>query len=130
MKVSKTARSTGRRLFRLCMADGRMDEAKLREIIQKLASEKPRDYRGILQVIRRNVKSELERKAVSVTSAAQLDPSTAEQLSHTLRQKYGQDLNFHFQTDPDLIGGLRIRVGDDVFDGSVKSRLQRLANVF
>ncbi|MGE9268865.1 MAG: F0F1 ATP synthase subunit delta [Verrucomicrobiales bacterium] len=130
MKVSKTALSTGRRIFRLCQVEGRMDEGRLRLAIDKLVSQKPRDYRAILQVLRRLVKAELQSKSVLVESAVQLDPQTAERLTADLRQKYGQDLTFEFVTNTDLIGGLRIRVGNDVFDGSVKSRLDRLANAF
>jgi F-type H+-transporting ATPase subunit delta len=44
--------------------------------------------------------------------------------------KYGVDLAFEFRTNPELLGGLKIRVGNDVFDGSVKGRLDRLANAF
>ena len=63
-------------------------------------------------------------------SAASLDAETAESLATSLRSQYGQDLTFDFKTNPDLLGGLRIRVGNDVFDGSVKARLDRLANAF
>lgn len=105
-----------------------MNEDHLRLAINKLSTEKPRDYRGILHTLRRLIRNELASKQVTVQSAVALDPNSAEQLATSLRQKYGQDLSFNFETNPDLIGGLKIRVGNDVFDGSVKSRLDRLAN--
>jgi F-type H+-transporting ATPase subunit delta len=43
-----------------------------------------------------------------------------------LRAKYGSDVSADFSVNPKLIGGLRIRIGDDVFDGSVRGRLARL----
>ncbi|MGJ8695602.1 MAG: ATP synthase F1 subunit delta [Verrucomicrobiaceae bacterium] len=128
MKVSKSALSLSRRIFRLCSGDGQMNEDHLRLAINKLSTEKPRDYRGILHTLRRLIRNELASKQVTVQSAVALDPNSAEQLATSLRQKYGQDLSFNFETNPDLIGGLKIRVGNDVFDGSVKSRLDRLAN--
>jgi F-type H+-transporting ATPase subunit delta len=105
-----------------------MNEAHLRTAINKLSTEKPRDYRGILQVLRRLIQAEVAKKQVTVESAAALNPNTAEQLATSLRQQYGQDLVFDFKTNPELLGGLKIRVGNDVFDGSVQSRLERLAN--
>lgn len=128
MKASKVATSTARRIFRLCSENGQMNEAHLRTAINKLSTEKPRDYRGILQVLRRLVQAEVASKQVTVESATVLNPNTAEQLATSLRQQYGQDLVFDFKTDPELLGGLKVRVGNDVFDGSVKSRLERLAN--
>ena len=53
MKVSKVAQSTARRIFRLCSKDGQVNEEHLRIAVTKLAEEKPRDYRGMLQALRR-----------------------------------------------------------------------------
>ncbi|MGC6425993.1 MAG: F0F1 ATP synthase subunit delta [Akkermansiaceae bacterium] len=128
MKASKVAVSTARRIFRLCYQDGQINEPNLRTAIQKIGTDKPRDYRGILHVLRRLVSAELAKKQVTVESAIALNPNAAENLATSLRQNYGQDLTFDFKTNPELVGGLRIRVGNDVFDGSVKSRLERLAN--
>ena len=47
-----------------------------------------------------------------------------------LTKQYGEDLVVQYKTNPALLGGLRIRVGNDVLDGSVKGRLDRLANTF
>lgn len=126
MKVSKVAQSTARRIFRLCSKDGQMNEDHLRLAITKLTTEKPRDYRGMLQALRRLIRAELAEKQVTVESATSLDQETVGSLQNSLRKKYGQDLNFDFKTSPELLGGLRVRVGNDVFDGSVKARLQRL----
>ena len=130
MKVSKSALSTARRLFRLCQTDGRLDEEKLRLATSRLAAEKPRDYRGVLHTLKRLVQAELQARQVTVESATALDAATAERLSRSLRKKYGEDLQFDFKVSPDLVGGMRVRVGNDVFDGSLKSRLERLANSF
>lgn len=130
MKVSKVALTTARRIFRLCTENGRMNEDHLRLAIDKLATQKPRDYRGILQVLKRLVQAELQKKAVTVESATPLTPLTAEKLSTSLRSQYGQDLTFSFTTKPALIGGMKVRVGNDVFDGSVRARLKRLEEAF
>lgn len=128
MKVSKVAQSTARRIFRLCSQSGEVNEEHLRLAISKLVEKKPRDYRGTLHALRRLLRAEVAKKQVTVQSATALDQATVGSLQTSLRQQYGQDLNFTFQTTPELLGGLRVRVGNDVFDGSVKARLDRLAN--
>ena len=126
MKVSKVAQSTARRIFRLCSQNGQMNEEHLRMAVTKLTAEKPRDYRGMLHVLRRLMRAEVAEKQVTVESAVPLDEATSTSVQQSLRQQYGQDLVFDFKTNPDLLGGMRVRVGNDVFDGSVKARLQRL----
>lgn len=123
MKVSKVAQSTARRIFRLCSRDGQVNEGHLRLAIEKLATEKPRDYRGMLQALRRLLRAEEAKKQVTVESAVALDDTTANKVKKSLASQYGHDLNFDFKVTPDLLGGMRIRVGNDVFDGSVKARL-------
>ena len=130
MKVSKVATATARRIFSLSKVDGRLDEARLRLAIRRLVEEKPRDYRGILQSLHRLVRLELERRHVTVESAATLSPAEKERVTRGLEAKYGSDLTFEFRENPELLGGMRVRVGSDVFDGSVKGRLDRLAEAF
>ena len=57
-----------------------------------------------------------------------LDTDEGDGIAEDLRKKYGNDLTTEFKTNPDLIGGLRVRVGSDVWDGSVRARLQNLGN--
>ena len=130
MKISKVAAATARRLFGLCQTGGRLDETKLRTVIDRLVESKPRDYRAILTAIQRLTRLELERREVTVESAVEVDAATRERVVAGLVNQYGPGLNVQYQVTPALLGGLRIRVGNDVFDGSVKGRLDRLADAF
>lgn len=130
MKVSKVAAVTARRAFRLCRTGGRLDEAKLRATVAMLAAEKPRGYRGILFSLKRLARLELARRHVTVESAEVLDPASRERVAAGLAAKYGDDLTFEYRVSPDLIGGLRVRVGDDVWDGTIQGRLELLARAF
>ena len=130
MKVSKTAAAAARRLFGLCQVDGRLDNNKLRTVFTSLAETKPRDYRAILAALHRLLRLDLEKRKVTVESAVELDASTRQRIFNDLARKYGNDLEVQYLINAALLGGLRIRVGDDVFDGSVQGRLDRLANAF
>lgn len=130
MKISKVANTAARRIFRLCQSGGRLDEAKLSTAVRRIAESQPRDYRGILSALKRLVRLEMERRRVVIESAAELDQPSRDRVVSGLVAKYGNDLTFEYRVTPDLLGGLKIRVGNDVFDGSVKGRLDRLAQAF
>lgn len=130
MKISKVAAATARRLFGLCQTAGRLDESKLRTVITRLIESKPRDYRAVLMALQRLTRLELEARKVTVESAVEIDDSTRQRVVAGLAKQYGPDLVVQYQVTPTLLGGLRIRVGNDVFDGSVQGRLERLANAF
>ncbi len=130
MKVSKTAATTARRLFGLCLAGGRLDEAKLRDVVARLVQSKPREYRAILAAIQRLTRLEVERRKVTVESAVELDGPTRQRVAAGLAAQYGPDLLIEYRITTELIGGLRMRVGNDVLDGSVRGRLDRLSAAF
>ncbi len=130
MKVSKTAATAARRLFGLSHTDGKLDNNKLRTVFTRLAEDKPREYRAILAALHRLLRLDLEKRKVTVESAVELDAITRQRVFNDLARKYGNDLDVQYLINPVLLGGLRIRVGDDVFDGSVQGRLDRLAKAF
>jgi F-type H+-transporting ATPase subunit delta len=78
----------------------------------------------------RLVRLEVERNRAIVQSAVVLDDATKARLTADLRKKYGPQVAPEFSVQPDLLGGMKIRVGSDVWDGSVKNRLERLSEQF
>lgn len=130
MKISKVAATTARRLYGLCQVNGQLDDAKLSDLVSKLIASQPRDYRAILSAIQRLARLEMARREVLVESAAVLSASDGQRIATDLAKQHGPNLNIQFKTNPALLGGLRIRVGDDVLDGSVQGRLDRLSKAF
>jgi F-type H+-transporting ATPase subunit delta len=130
MKVSKVAAATARRLFGLCQTAGRLDETKLRTVVARLIESKPRDYRAVLVALQRLTRLDADRRRVTVESAVALDDASRQRVVDGLAKAHGPNLSISYTVNPELIGGLRIRVGNDVLDGSVQGRLTRLANAF
>jgi len=62
----------------------------------------------------------------TVTSAVALDAAEIEALQKRLVTVTGQHVELREEVDPDLLGGLQVRVGDQLIDGSVRGRLERL----
>ena len=128
MKISKEARRTSRQLFRACMVEGKLDESRVRTVVSGIASSKPRGYIGMLDAFSRLVANEVDRQRAQVESASALASATQSELQASLSKKYGRQLTLDFSVNPELLGGIRVKVGSDVWDGSVKARLEGLAN--
>lgn len=126
MKLDKDSRKLSKELFQASLTDGRLDGGKVGVVARQIIASKPRHYVGILKEYQRLVRLEVERHHAVIESAAPLDGGMADQLAANLRNKYGADLTTEFKVNPELLGGLRIKVGSDVFDGSVRERLTRL----
>jgi len=130
MKISKQARRDAKELFRSTIVNGALDENRIREVVSKVAQAKPRGYFAILSHFQRLVKLEIERRTAKVESAAPLSPEVQADVKNKLGKLYGQGLNISFTQNPSLLGGLRIQVGSDVYDGSVQARLENLVESF
>jgi F-type H+-transporting ATPase subunit delta len=130
MKITKQARRDAKELFRSTFVNGVMDEGKARTAVQKVLEVKPRGYVAILEHFKRLVKLEQDRRAAKVESAVALTPEQQSGVAGNLQKLYGNGLNLSFHVNPALVGGLRVRVGSDVYDGSVAARLQELAESF
>ncbi len=130
MKVTKDAAAAGKRLFRLCATGGRLNEDKLRTVIKALVERKPRNYQGILATLHRQVRLDLAQRHVIVESAKQLDEATGQSIASKMISQHGDGLTFEYKINPALLGGIRIRKGDDVWDGSIKAKLDKLTNAF
>src|SRR5262245_57865271 len=130
MKISKQERREGKQLFRSCLNNGLLDEDKVRRSVQAVLSQKPRGYLAILTHFHRLVKLDVARRSAHIESAAPLTPEQQSAVRDALSRKYGSGLNMAFGQSPQLIGGLRIMVGSDVYDSSVRGRLERLRESF
>jgi F-type H+-transporting ATPase subunit delta len=130
MKISKQAQRDARQLFRSCHVNGLLDENLVRQTVALLSTKKPRGYVGILSRLHRLVKMDLEQHAARVESATPLTPDLQAGVTGEIKKKYGAGVSISFSQNPALIGGLRIQVGSDLYDGSVKMRLQKLEESF
>ncbi|SHG00872.1 F0F1 ATP synthase subunit delta [Streptoalloteichus hindustanus] len=67
-----------------------------------------------------------ERSVAHVRTAVALSEAQQERLSAVLRRIYNRPIALHVELDPSLVGGLVVRVGDEIVDGSVVGRLRAL----
>jgi F-type H+-transporting ATPase subunit delta len=123
MKTTKRIRRDARRLFRLCLVDGLLDEDRARQVVQRVGAAQRRSRLALLAHLRRLVEMDRARHTAIVESAAPLPPELQADVLAGLSRMYGPGLSSSFGLRPTLIGGMRIQVGSDVYDASVRAKL-------
>ncbi len=130
MKTTRQTRREATQLFRLCLVDGLLDEGRVRQVAQRVIQDKRRGYVIVLSHFHRLVKLERARHTAEVESAVPLPADLQASVQSGLQNAYGPGINILFAHRPELIGGMRIKVGSDVYDGSVRSGLAALEKSF
>ena len=113
-------------LLRASFVDGELDRTRIGALVTKLIESKPRHYLRLLETYTRLVRLEIEKRTATIETATELPPGAGDKIVANLQRKYGNDLSARFVVNSELLGGMRIRVGSDVWDSSVRNRLQRL----
>jgi F-type H+-transporting ATPase subunit delta len=126
VKINKDIRRLSRNLVRASLVDGALDRGKINSLVQSIIAKKPRHYIQLLESYQRLLRLETEKRRTTIESASDLDPEAGRQIVAGLERKYGNGLTTEFVVNPALLGGVRIRVGSDVWDSSVRNRLERL----
>jgi F-type H+-transporting ATPase subunit delta len=126
MRINKEIRQLSRGMLRASFTDGQLDRGKIASLVQSLITKRPRHFMDVLQYYKRLLRLEVEKGHARIESAMALSPQVAADIVARLKKKYGNDLTTEFVVDPTLLGGVRVRVGSDVWDGTLRNRLERL----
>ncbi|MEY2500390.1 MAG: F-type H+-transporting ATPase subunit delta [Verrucomicrobiota bacterium] len=126
MKITKEIRQSAKQLLRASFTDGQLDSGRISTLVKSLIEKKPRHYIQALEAYQRLLRLEIEKRTATIETATELSGEAGQQIVDNLKRKYGSDLAARFVVTPDLLGGMRIRVGSDVWDSSVRNRLHRL----
>jgi F-type H+-transporting ATPase subunit delta len=115
MRISKQARRDAKHLFLSCQANGLLSEDRARLAVSQLIARKPRYYQAILNHFKRLVQQDIARRTA---------------LQANLARRYGAGLEYVYSQNPGLVGGARIQIGSDVYDGSIRARLTAVQETF
>lgn len=123
MATTKKARRTARQLFQLCCPTGTLDPARVREVARRLSSATDRASLAVFTEFQRRVRLDRAQHTALIESAVGLSDDVRRELEASLTRLHGTDLEMVFSLNPALLGGMRITVGSNVYDGSVRHRL-------
>jgi len=130
MKTSKQTRREAKQLFVNCLVDGKLDEDRVRHTVRSVIERRPRRYISVLGQFQRLVKLDISRRTARVESAEPLTPKFRDSVRQNLENLYPTSLIIEFHENAGLIGGMRIQVGSDVYDGTIRHRLTHLEQQF
>ncbi len=130
MKIKKQAKREAKQLFRMCLVNGVLDENRVRQVVQHVIAAGHRDCLAILSHFERLVKLDFARHTATIESATPLPADLQAAIEAGLARRYGPGLTTAVAHRPALIGGMRIQVGSDVYDGSVRAGLAALEKSF
>jgi F-type H+-transporting ATPase subunit delta len=130
MTTKAQIRRAAKQLYQLCRVDGLLNQDRVRRAVQLVVESKRRASMELLSHFQRLVRLDREAHTANIESALPLPADLKADLQARLENLYGPGIDTQFAVDPALIGGMRIKVGSDVFDGSVQSELQLLEKSF
>jgi F-type H+-transporting ATPase subunit delta len=130
MRTTAQIRRQAKRLYRLCLVNGTMDEGRVRHVVRAVAQSSRRDGLPLLTRLQKLVKLDLARHTANVDSAIPLPADVRAEVEAGLKSAYGAGVSAVFGVNPALIGGIRVQVASDVYDGSVRAGLSSLERHF
>ncbi|HEX4140758.1 MAG TPA: F0F1 ATP synthase subunit delta [Candidatus Methylacidiphilales bacterium] len=126
MKIDRHSRLTAKKVLLAARnGDGSLDDAKVRDLVSAIVEHKPRNYLAILTYLTRLMELAMEENTVRVESATPLADKGASVFAE-LERRYGPATRTIYEENPKLLGGLKIRRGNNIWDGSLSGRLDRL----
>ena len=130
MRTTRRTRRAARRLYRACVVGGLLDDARARQVVDRVAGARCRGSLAFLSHFQRLVQLDRARHQAVVESATPLPPDLRANVESGVARVYGPGVSTSFADNPALIGGMRVKVGSDVFDGSVRAALLALEERF
>lgn len=124
---SKTADALARTLFQLSLVDGAVSPERVAGVLEYVERDRPANPLMVLQSYRRLVAADLAKSEATVEHAGAVSDSVLQSISAALSRKYHRRVSVRGAPNPALLAGIRIRVGDDVYEASVAGQLAALS---
>lgn len=126
MQLTQEIRLSAKRLLKLALVDGKINEERVLAIVDDILANKPRHYIAILERFVALLKLEVQRQTLTVSSAKEVGKDEMDRILDTLNKVFHGVSYVRSEVDAALIGGLKVKVGSDVWDDSVQGRLRKV----
>ena len=127
MKRDQKITKLAKKLVELSKENGVVTESKVSEVLAGFRQVQHRHHLVVLKTFFGHLRREVALQTAVVSTPAVLSDDTLRAIEVQFSKLYNRPVNAVTQPDTSLIAGVRVRVGDDVYDASVAGRLQRLA---
>ena len=126
MQSDKALKHSARKLATLSIENDVVSTTKVRHILKVLSERRPPSYRQLLRYYRTFLQRELRHRQALLEYAGTLSTQTVEKLGDVLNLRYKRPISVILREKPELLAGIRLSIGDDVYDASAAGRLASL----
>lgn len=123
----KVAKQFARQLFKLSLVDGALSPELVAGVLDYVEKHRPSNPIMVLRAYHRLVAAEVARTQAVVEHAGALPDEVLQTIAAALTKKYGRPVTAAAKSNPDLLAGLRVHLGDDIYESSVSGQLAALA---
>jgi F-type H+-transporting ATPase subunit delta len=124
---NKAALQLARQLFSLSLVNGIVSAAQVEGVLAYLEKHPPANPLAVLRAYQRLIARELAKSELVVEHAGPVADGILRTLEGALTQKYKRQVAAKAVHNAELIAGLRLRIGDDIYEASVASQLEQLS---
>ena len=125
MKTPRQRKREAHQLWRACLADGALDDERTRMVVDQMLASNRSEAAAVLKLFVRLVRLDREAHTAVVASAQPLAPPVRAEIEQAVAHQHRATAT-QFVVDPALIAGVRVQIGSDVYDGSVRGALTTL----
>lgn len=123
----KQVQQLARQLFRLSVVDGEVSAERVAGVLAYVEKNRPAHPVAVLRSYQRLIAAEIARCRAVVDHAGPLAAGVLEAISAAMTRRYSRRITGSARRNDSLIAGVRVRVGDDVYESSVAGQLEQLA---
>jgi F-type H+-transporting ATPase subunit delta len=125
---AKVAQQFARQLFSMSMVDGALSVDRVGGVLEYVEKHPPANPMMVLKAYQRLVAVEVAKGQAVVEHAGAVNDAMLAAIAASMTKKYGRPVTATAKPNPALIAGLRVHVGDDIYESSIAGQLAALAS--
>jgi F-type H+-transporting ATPase subunit delta len=123
----KQIQQLARQFFKLSSDNGTLSPDRVAGVLQYIEKHRPQHTVAVLKAYQRLIAAEVARGQAVVEHAGAINPAVLDQVAASMTKRYSRKVTSTAKRNDALLAGLRVRVGDDVYESSVAGQLATLA---
>jgi F-type H+-transporting ATPase subunit delta len=123
----KQIQQLARQFFQMSVVDGELSAERVAGVLQYIEKHKPANSMAVLKAYHRLVSAQVARGQAVIEHAGTVNDTLLTNIAASMTKKYSRKVTSVAKRNDALLAGLRVRVGDDVYESSVAGQLTTLA---
>jgi F-type H+-transporting ATPase subunit delta len=124
---NKQVQQLARQFYKLSFAHGGISAERVGGVLEYIEKHRPANAMAVLKAYQRLIAAEVARGQAVVEHAGPIDSAALTAIASAMAKKYGRPVTAVEQRNDALLAGIRVRIGDDLYESSVAGQLATLA---